>query len=261
MLDRLEALREAGALDISRFPRGARPGQCLHALFERVDFAGTQSANESLVGETLAAHGFDPVWAPVVAGMLERVLDCPLDPGEGPLRLRDIGRGDRLDELEFHYPVARVTDTGLRRLLRAHGYGAGTRIQDEVDRLTFAPVEGFMRGFMDLVVRREDRFYLVDYKSNWLGEDPEAYRPDRLAAVMAQEAYYLQSLIYLVALHRYLGHRLPGYAYERHLGGIYYLFLRGMDPGRGPGAGVYRDRPPEALVLALDRHLATGEGA
>jgi exodeoxyribonuclease V beta subunit len=255
------AAPSTGALDISRFPRGARAGQCLHALLEQVDFAGSRSVREPLVGKTLAAHGFDPVWAPVVAGMLEHVLDCPLDPGEGPLRLRDIGRGDRLDELEFHYPVARVTDTGLRRLLRAYGYGAGTRIQDEVDRLTFAPVEGYMRGFMDLVVRREDRFYLLDYKSNWLGEDPEAYRADRLATVMAQEAYYLQSLIYLVALHRYLGHRLPGYAYARHLGGIYYLFLRGMDPGRGPEAGVYRDRPDEALVLSLDRYLATGEGA
>jgi exodeoxyribonuclease V beta subunit len=249
------------ARDISQFPRGARAGQCLHALFERVDFAETTSATGPLVGETLAAHGFDPVWAPVVAGMLEGVLACPLDLGKAPLRLRDIGRGDRLDELEFHYPVARVTDRGLRRLLRTYGYGAGTRIQDEVDRLTFAPVEGYMRGFMDLVVRREDRFYLVDYKSNWLGEEPEAYRAERLAAVMAEEAYYLQSLIYLVALHRYLGHRLPEYAYERHLGGIYYLFLRGMDPARGPEAGVYRDRPDEELVLSLDRYLATGEGA
>jgi exodeoxyribonuclease V beta subunit len=251
----------AAALDISRFPRGARPGQCLHALFERVDFTESKLVKEPLVGETLAAHGFDLVWTPVVAGMLERVLDCPLDSGKVPLRLRDIARGDRLDELEFHYPVARVTDTGLRRLLRAHGYGAGTRIRDEVDRLTFAPVEGYMRGFMDLVVRREDRFYLLDYKSNWLGEDPEAYRADRLSTVMAQEAYYLQSLIYLVALHRYLGHRLPEYAYEQHLGGIFYLFLRGIDPGRGPEAGVYRDRPPEELVLALDRYLATGEEA
>ncbi|HSB70477.1 MAG TPA: exodeoxyribonuclease V subunit beta [Candidatus Methylomirabilis sp.] len=249
------------ALDISRFPRGARPGQCLHALLERVDFTEARSAREPLVRETLAAHGFDLVWTPVVAGMLERVLDSPLDPGGVPLRLRDIGKGDRLDELEFHYPVARVTDTGLKRLLREHGYGAGTRIRDEVERLTFKPIEGYMRGFMDLVFRREGRFYLLDYKSNWLGEDPEAYRADRLSTVMAQEAYYLQSLIYLVALHRYLGHRIPGYAYEQHLGGIYYLFLRGMDPGRGPDAGVYRDRPGEVLIHSLDRYLATGEEA
>ena len=251
----------AAPLDISRFPRGARAGRCLHALLERVDFAECTPAEEPLVGEMLTAHGFDPAWEPTVAEMLERVLTCPLDAGGAPLRLQDVGRGDRLDELEFHYPVSRVTDAGLRTLLHRHGYGAGTRIRDEVDRLTFAPVEGYMRGFMDLVVRREDRFYLVDYKSNWLGEDPEAYRADRLAAVMAQEAYYLQALIYLVALHRYLGHRLPGYAIERHLGGVYYLFLRGMDPRRGSEAGVYRDRPDATLILGLDRYLATGEEA
>jgi exodeoxyribonuclease V beta subunit len=213
------------------------------------------------VAETLAAHGFDPVWGPCVAATVERVLDCPLDSGDARLCLRGVGRGDRLDELEFHYPVARATDAGLRQLLLAHGYGAGTQIRDEVQRLSFAPVEGFMRGFVDLVFRKEDRFYLVDYKSNWLGEAAEAYRADRLSAVMAREAYYLQSLIYLVALHRYLGHRLPGYRYERDIGGIFYLFLRGMDPRQGPGAGVYRDRPAEALVLELDRYLATGEEA
>jgi exodeoxyribonuclease V beta subunit len=192
--------------------------------------------------------------------MVERVLECALDPDDSSLRLRGVARDDRLDELEFHYPVARVTDAGLRRVLLAHGYGTGTRIRDELERLTFAPVEGFMRGFVDLVFRRNQRFYLVDYKSNWLGADAEAYRADRLPAVMGREAYYLQSLIYLVALHRYLGHRLPGYRYAQHMGGIYYLFLRGMDPRQGPAAGVYRDRPEEALVLTLDRYLATAEG-
>ena len=128
-----------------------------------------------------------------------------------------------------------------------------------MERLTFAPLGGFMRGFADLVFRRGDRFYLVDYKSNWLGADIEAYRADRLPTVMAREAYYLQSLIYLVALHRYLGRRLPGYRYERHFGGLYYLFLRGMDPGRGAQTGVHRDRPDEQLVSALDTYLSTGE--
>ena len=247
-------------LDIGQFPRGPRAGQCLHDLFERADFATSGPAKDALIAETLTAHGMDPVWGPAVAGMLDRVLDCPLDPGDLTLRLRGIGRGDRLDELEFYYPAARVIDAGFKRLLLGHGYGAGTEIRDEVERLTFAPVEGYLRGFVDLVFRRGDRFYLVDYKSNWLGEDAEAYRADRLAAVMAREAYYLQSLIYLMALHRYLGHRLPGYGYQRHMGGIFYLFVRGMDPRRGANAGVYRDRPDEPLVLALDRYLATGEG-
>jgi exodeoxyribonuclease V beta subunit len=250
--------RAVGAADIGRFPRGARAGQCLHDLFRRVDFASFHDGKEPIVSAVLAAHGFDAGWAPAVVGMLQRVLDCPLDPADSKLRLRSVARDDRLDELEFHYPVSGVTDAGLRSLLLAHEYGTGTRIGGEVERLAFLPVEGFMRGFVDLIFRWQERFYLVDYKSNWLGDGPEEYRADRLADVMAREAYYLQSLIYLVALHRYLGHRVPGYEYERHVGGIFYLFLRGMDPQQGAEAGIYRDRPEEALVLTLDRYLATG---
>ena len=243
------------------FPRGARAGSCLHALLERIDFATTDPRTEPLIGDTLAAHGFARAWAPAAAELLTAALACPLDPGDRPLRLRDIGRQDRLDELEFHYPIAGITDAGLRRLLPGHGYGAGTRIRDEVERLTFAPVAGFMRGFIDLVVQRDGRFFVLDYKSNRLGEAPDAYAADRLPAVMAAEGYYLQSLIYLVALHRYLRHRVPGYDPARHLGGIYYLFLRGMDPEHGPASGVYRDRPDIELLDHLDRYLATGEEA
>jgi exodeoxyribonuclease V beta subunit len=256
-----DAAPPGDAADIHRFPRGARAGRCLHDLLQRTDFTAPLPALEAVVANRLAAHAFDPGWTPAVHAMLGRVLECPLEGGADSLRLRDVARGDRLDELEFYYPISRATDAGIKRVLLSHGYGVGTRIRDEVDRLTFAPVEGFMRGFVDLVFRRGERFYLVDYKSNWLGDGAEAYRPDRLSAVMAREAYYLQSLIYLVAVHRYLGHRLPGYAYARHMGGIFYLFLRGMDPRQGPEAGVYRDRPEEALVIALDGYLARGEGA
>jgi len=245
------------AIDIAHFPRGPRAGTCLHALLEGMDF--TAPPGRAAVAATLVTHGFDPAWTPAVERMLADVLACPLDAGPSPLRLADVGREERRDELEFHYPVARVTDAGLRRLLVRHGYGTGTRIRDEVERLTFAPLAGYLRGFIDLVLHREGRFYLVDYKSNWLGEDRGAYAADRLAAVMAGEGYYLQALIYLVALHRYLRHRLPGYAYERRVGGAYYLFLRGMDPAAGPAAGVHAHRPDPALVEALDRYLATGE--
>ncbi len=115
-----------------------------------------------------------------------------------------------------------------------------------------------MTGSMDLVFEAGGRYYLADYKSNWLGEGPDAYRAERLPQVMAREAYDLQYLIYTVALTRYLSQRLPEYRYERDFGGVFYLFVRGMDPARGPDFGVYRDRPSEALIVALDRYLASG---
>ena len=110
-----------------------------------------------------------------------------------------------------------------------------------------------MKGFIDLVFEAEGRFYLVDYKSNWLGPELAAYQPDRLAEAMAREAYVLQYLIYTVALHRYLRLRVLDYDYERHFGGVFYLFLRGMDPARGRDCGVFHDQPTPALVTALDK--------
>jgi exodeoxyribonuclease V beta subunit len=117
-----------------------------------------------------------------------------------------------------------------------------------------------MRGFIDLVFEQQGRIYLVDYKSNWLGPSLEDYRPDQLATAMTASSYYLQYLIYTVAVHRYLRWRWPGYAYDQHFGGVRYLFLRGMRPEQGMRCGVFGDRPPKRLIEALDGYLAGGEG-
>jgi exodeoxyribonuclease V beta subunit len=191
-----------------------------------------------------------------LADTLARVVATPLDVA-GALRLHDIPLDRRLDELEFSYPLHGLTTEGLQRLLSAHGFAIGS-IREEVGRLSFAPARGYMRGFIDLVCEANGQFYLVDYKSNWLGNTPEAYRQEALAAVMARDAYYLQYLIYTVAVHRYLQLRLPKYDYETHFGWVCYLFVRGMDPGLGPEYGVFRNRPTQDLVLALDAYLATG---
>jgi len=114
------------------------------------------------------------------------------------------------------------------------------------------PLHGFLRGYIDLVVEHRQRWYVVDYKSNWLGPEPDDYAPGALAASMHAGGYTLQSLIYLVGLHRYLATRLPHYDYERHLGGAFYLFVRGIDPTAGLRRGVYFDRPSAACLHALD---------
>jgi exodeoxyribonuclease V beta subunit len=112
-----------------------------------------------------------------------------------------------------------------------------------------------MRGFMDMVFQFEGRFYLVDWKSNYLGSRVEDYGQEALTAAMAKAFYSLQYLIYSVALHQYLHLRLPGYDYDTYCGGVYYIFLRGVDPDRGTDFGIYRDRPSAALINELSRSL------
>ena len=185
--------------------------------------------------------------------MIGRVLGTALDAG-GRLRLADLPRERRLDELEFTYPLARFDVAGLGALLREHAFTDGP-LGDVLGTLGFAPVSGFMRGFIDLVFEADGRYWLADYKSNWLGPALDDYAAQRLPAVIARETYWLQYLIYTVVLHRLLRLRLPDYDYDRHVGGVLYLFLRGMDPARGAACGVFRDRPARALVEALDRWI------
>jgi exodeoxyribonuclease V beta subunit len=251
----LDAAPGAAARTIFTFPRGARAGRCLHAVLERVDFADPDPApRRAVVERELDRFGFDAAWAPVVEDMVLRLSDAPLDPG-GRVRLADVPRTRRLDELEFTYPIERFDVAGLQALLRAHGFGGGA-FDESIAGLAFGEVRGFMRGYIDLVFEADGRFWLIDWKSNWLGPDAADYGAARLPAAIARERYWLQYLIYTVVLHRLLRVRLPDYDYDRHVGGVLYLFLRGMTAARTAGCGVFHDRPPAALVAALDAWVA-----
>ena len=109
---------------------------------------------------------------------------------------------------------------------------------------------------MDCVFAHAGRWYVVDYKTNDLGPTAAHYAAPALAAEMTRHDYVLQYHLYLVALHRYLTRRLPGYDYARDCGGALYLFLRGMAPGRGPATGIVHALPPPALIAALSEVLA-----
>ncbi|MEW7978820.1 MAG: exodeoxyribonuclease V subunit beta [Candidatus Sedimenticola endophacoides] len=246
-----------GGRDIFHFPRGARPGSCLHAIFEEIDFAAeAPHAHSVKVEEKLAAFGLDPGWAPVVNEMLRRVLDCELAPG---IRLRGIPPHKRLVEMAFYYPLAGIDPQGLRRLLQAHGVGDTPELAEALSSLRFGRIEGYLKGFIDLVFEADGRFYLLDYKSNWLGGSADAYTRPRMSQAMAREYYFLQYLLYTLALHRLLKRRLRDYDYERHLGGVFYLFLRGIDPEAPGGNGIWHERPRHSLIEALDGYIATGE--
>ena len=131
---------------------------------------------------------------------------------------------------------------------------------DRVRRLGFAPLAGYLKGFIDMVFEHDGRWYVVDYKSNLLGRQAHDYQAERLVIAMTAHHYFLQYHLYAVALHRYLSMRLPGYDYERHFGGVYYLFVRGMAPEFAPGNGVFHDRPRRALIERLSAVLAGEQG-
>ncbi len=238
------------------FPRGATPGTCLHAIFEAWEFTDRDGTHcDDLVRRQLKAHGIAESWAPVVAGMVESTLNAVLN--EDGLQLKTIPRERRLVEMEFTFLVHRLDLGRLQQALADAALGLDPVYAQSARRLRFETLNGFMKGFIDLVAQDGERFYIIDYKSNWLGDQMQDYARPGLIEAIAREHYYLQYLIYCLALHRYLALRLPGYAYERHFGGVYYLFLRGIRPPER--YGIYHDRPALALIETLDRLLLASE--
>jgi exodeoxyribonuclease V beta subunit len=247
----------AAGLNLFAFPKGSRAGNFFHAVLEHADFGTWQSAEtDALVGRMLAQFGYAAEWRAAVLRMIGEVAGLGLFAEAPMLTLAGIGASGRLSEMEFYYPLHPVTPERLREVFRHHGRTeAGRGFAERIGRLTFAPMQGFMRGFIDMVFRHEERYYLVDWKSNHLGDGYESYHASRLVTPMQEELYTLQYHIYTLALHQYLRRRLPAYRYERHFGGVAYVFLRGVDRRRGPEFGVFVDTPHPDLVHALGSAL------
>lgn len=247
-----------GQLSIHRYPRGARTGLCWHTIFERLDPAATDDAAlEALVLSELARAGIDPAWASATRGMVRSVLAAPLDE-TADLSLGGIDPARRLCECGFFLAADALDLDWLIEVLARHGGARARDYIDAVERTGLKSLDGFMRGFIDLVFEHGGRYFVADYKSNHLGPDDGFYRREHVEDAMKRNRYHLQYLLYTVAVDRYLGARHAGYDYDRHFGGVYYLFLRGM--GRHAGRGVFFDRPSATLVAELGRRLGGGIG-
>ncbi|MBW2107966.1 MAG: hypothetical protein JRI36_04770 [Deltaproteobacteria bacterium] len=208
------------------------------------------------MSEKLSAFGFDQDWVGPLCKMIQNVLHTDLGQNGHPFTLSQVGREHRLTELGFYFPLNLVRPEDLNKMLEAHGVrSAQTGSIEAIKDLTFSPVRGMMRGFIDLVFTVRDRYFLIDWKTNFLGGQVKDYGPQALEEAMAKGRYVLQYLLYTVALHQYLKLRLPGYAYEKHFGGVYYLFVRGIDPRVGNRFGVFSDRPDARLIQHLSDRL------
>ena len=226
------------------FPRGARAGTCLHAMFKNIDFGMSDAELQAPVAEQLRRHGFAEAWQPAAMQLLRQTLDAELDPG---IRLRGVGAGQRLVEMEFTLPVRQLDVARLRSVLADPAHGLAQPLRQAAAELDFHTVRGYLKGFIDLVFEADGRLYLADYKSNHLGNRAEDYAPAQLLQSVAREHYYLQYLIYCVALQRYFTAR--GQDFANRFAGVRYLYLRGMGQ---PGMGVWHDRPAASLLAALD---------
>ncbi len=230
---------------LATFPKGAGAGDFFHSVFEDIDFIDAATIDPA-VSLNLDQYGFSGMGLKKAAvGAVDDILKTSLetDLSDG-FRLKDISMGQRFVELEFCFDLSRFDLPGLIALFESESCNAS--YAKRLAGMSVPPFKGFIKGFVDLVACHDNKWYILDYKSNFLGPVYGDYTPDALIHAMTGHDYILQYHIYLVALDRYLKMRLTGYDYDTHFGGVFYLFIRGMTPGKN--TGIYFDRPSAGFM-------------
>jgi exodeoxyribonuclease V beta subunit len=239
------------------FPKGAHAGNFLHTLLEEVDFTCLpedmdQQILDKLIIELLIRFGIEEKWLTVTKQWLTVMLTAPLshsDSGHSDLSLTKLTADLKQVEMEFYFPISKLSSMDFNRLLNQYSV-----LDCAVNDVDFRTIKGMMKGFIDLTFCWNDQYFILDYKSNHLGHDFSDYEHAKLELAMADHRYDIQLVLYTLALHRLLRLRLSNYDYDQHIGGGYYLFLRGLNLDNN--LGQFFHKPERVLIEALDELIS-----
>ncbi|HHF5474503.1 TPA: exodeoxyribonuclease V subunit beta [Haemophilus influenzae] len=229
---------ESNILDL---PRGKQVGTALHRHFENCYFSDLANIEE--IDKLRQSLQLDETFTEPLQNWLQQISHTPLS-NEIGIALADLANKDCIKEMPFYLAIREHFDVeAFNRTLKAHHHLPSELLQ-------FEQIQGMVRGSIDLVFRHNGKYYLVDYKSNFLGSTLADYNQEALKKEMLHSHYDWQYLIYTLALHRYLQSVVSHYDYARDFGGVFYLFLRGMNGE--PQSGIFYDRPSVELITELD---------
>lgn len=236
--------------------RGAKVGTAVHSIFERLDFANPSGWNQTILGASKyypniikQPNGSEGELGNLYhfAQMVEHVMYANIELNGTTFSLAQVGKSQMLPELEFYFAIDRVNKTEIDRYL-----GEDAKLSGEAD------LQGLMTGFVDLLFEHKGKYYIADWKTNHLGNSVEHYNIQGVEQAMLGSNYHLQYMIYTIAVVRWLRHRIKDFSYEKHFGGIIYLFLRGIR--KGESSGIYVNRPKEEDILNLDKAFHSSQG-
>ncbi len=241
--------KDTDNLSFFDFPKGATAGNFLHTLLEIIDFTDPQRWMEQITA-LRSQYQYDPQWDIVLFTALQNITHTPLN--NTALCLQHIAYTHKIVEMEFYLPMQPCNAKQLNPIIQQHD-----RLSQQAHAVTFHTLQGMLTGFIDLFFEYQGKYYLLDYKSNYLGHYYSDYHPRLLQQAMIQHRYDLQYQFYTLAVHRFLKIRKKHhYHYEKHFGGVFYLFLRGMQGDTSNNTtGVFFTRPTYALIQKLDQYF------
>ena len=246
------APRDGELIAAAGLPSGAHFGNVVHDLLETEAFSALAAGDDLTDRLEPLQRRYGLLLDPgKMVTLLQNAVQTPLQPGGAAgsnFTLAMLDHRRQLREMPFYFHLGRTATGRINEILSP---------DPAVLPLSHREMQGYLTGFVDLICEQDGRFYIVDYKTNNLGERQADYAHEALLEAMRAHNYGLQYWLYTLVLHRYLGNCLPGYDYDRHFGGVMYLFVRGMNPAM-PGSGVFRARPDLVRLHELDRCLGGG---
>jgi len=229
--------------------KGSYTGNLLHYIFELINF--TDSTNWPVVianGIKRLSPGNTELYADMLLELLQVVTTTVLTCNDHSFSLNQISKNKCLNEFEFNFTVQPFQVNQLNAL-------STEKVPLQVKY--FQQLEGIMNGKMDLFFEMDGKYYILDWKSNYLGDSLSAYDSDNIWQAMADNNYHLQYHIYTVAICKYLAMRIPNFTYDTHFGGVIYLFVRGIR--NNATSGVFFNKPAIKVVEALSACFTKSE--
>lgn len=228
VLDDLEGYEE---FVFHEMPRGANFGNFMHLIFEQIDFEdkeqihtflndkiGTPFAHKLLTEETISDY----------EELVHQVVQSVYTDEKGNrFHLSEVT--EKLPEMEFFFDVNDFNEVELKQQF------------DKPFSFEYNSYSGFVNGFVDLIFEKNGRYYILDWKSNHLGDNIEAYNAEAVEQAMTDANYHLQYFIYTISVCRYLKQINPNFDYDRDFGGVFYVFVRGCRAGES--TGVFYNKP------------------
>ena len=245
IVSRIAAAPQQDAYDdfiFKQLTRGSKTGNLLHEIFENISFSH-ETSWEKVIGEALGKHipARQETFAPFLLDMLRQTIYLPLKINGSQFSLSEVSPASKINEFEFDFLVDQYNPAELNAL-------SDESIDVRVGWDT--PLQGILNGKMDLFFGHNNKYYILDWKSNYLGDTLEDYSSASLAAAMSENNYHLQYLIYALAAKKYLSVRLKNFNYERDFGGIIYLFIRGVRTGGD--TGIFTAVPTMEKITMLE---------
>jgi len=223
-------------------PKGTQAGDFLHDIFEKIDFSDTATW-EPVVRQMIRRYQIltdDEAFLSQCMQLIDTVVNTSLDTGSGLLQLKQIGNDQRLSEFEFDIPLSRFSTAAIPDVVDG---------DIPLGKRDIPSITGILNGKIDLAFQHDGKFYILDWKSNYLGNHTGAYDKTHLCHAMQENHYYLQYYVYGLAFRRYLLHRIPSFDFDTQFGGVFYLFFRGMRTDAQ--TGVYFHKPSPSVLEEL----------